>query len=198
MADNEKANNVASNEPTAIDGVAANQAAAPLALPLQVPDVPTAKSSSSPSDVKSKGGFFHRSGKHEVSDKEKQLDRGSASSSTDIPPADLAVPSVEEHLGPVGFFDLFRYATKAELAMNAVGIACAIASGAAQVSDEKARAPGRLSILRLTPHNLFVAVDVAVIRQPHHQLRQLRHRHQSGRCELQGLPVGIPTPPSRS
>lgn len=50
------------------------------------------------------------------------------------PPTDLTVKTVSEHPGPVGFFDLFRYATKLELAMNAVGILCAIASGAAQVS----------------------------------------------------------------
>jgi ATP-binding cassette subfamily B (MDR/TAP) protein 1 len=41
-------------------------------------------------------------------------------------------PVVESDLKPVSFFSLFQFATKTELALNAIGLVCAAAAGAAQ------------------------------------------------------------------
>ncbi|KAG8874984.1 GTPase-activating protein [Tulasnella sp. 331] len=71
-------------------------------------------------------GLFSRGDKHAAAnDKEKQLDRHSSEeeSTTD---ASAVSPPVQtglgENLPPVGFFQLFRYATKFEIIINCIGL----------------------------------------------------------------------------
>lgn len=127
-------NTGASYEPGATEEKqrAANPPAAPLNMPMQADVVPIVKPT--------KGrGLFSRGDKKAnegPSEKEKQLDRDSdsGSSSRPIKSEVPGVPPPDEVVPPVGFTDLFRYATKFELAINFIGLICAAASGAAQVS----------------------------------------------------------------
>lgn len=68
---------------------------------------------------------------------EGKLEHGSDSASSQgTKPAstDAVVSKGEEAPKPAGFFEMFKYATWFEVSINAVGLLCAAAGGAAQVS----------------------------------------------------------------
>lgn len=95
-------------------------------------DLPQPVTASSPTSPTKKKGFFAAKKKDAAADNEKQhRDSDSTDAHADATaPADLPV---EPPVVPVGFTELFRYSTKFELFLDAIGLVCAAASGAAQV-----------------------------------------------------------------
>ncbi|KAG8998635.1 GTPase-activating protein, partial [Tulasnella sp. 427] len=96
------------------------------ALPAPV----TAASSTSP--TKKKGFFASKKQDANVAEKEKQQRDSDSSDSHPDGAAPAVDAPVEPPIVPVGFTELFRYSTKFELFLDAIGLVCAAASGAAQ------------------------------------------------------------------
>ena len=76
-----------------------------------------------------KYGLFHREKKQEKADKEKSVAEDVA----------VVVDPSKLFVRPVGFFELFKYATPFELTLNGLTLFCAAASGASQVRLDASR-----------------------------------------------------------
>ncbi|KAJ7784493.1 P-loop containing nucleoside triphosphate hydrolase protein [Mycena metata] len=84
---------------------------------------PSVDEKAPPPVVVKKGGFFSRKPKFE-----KEVEKDTASDNTVVDP----VAPVEPPAPPISFTQLFRFSTKFELFIDAIGLVAAIAAGAAQ------------------------------------------------------------------
>ncbi|KAG8918174.1 GTPase-activating protein, partial [Tulasnella sp. 417] len=92
--------------------------------------LPQPATASSPTSPTKKKGFFAAKKKDAAENEKQHRDSDSSETHADAT-APAAVPA-EPTIVPVGFTELFRYSTKFELFLNAIGLVCAAASGAAQ------------------------------------------------------------------
>lgn len=126
-------NTAVSHEPATTEkerGDVPSAAAIPAATPLPVVPLPKSK----------KGrGLFSRGGQHNdrpAHENEKRDSDSISSSDAKGHPAakqDAATAAFNKAPAPIGFLDLFRYATKKEITMDILGLICAAGAGATQV-----------------------------------------------------------------
>ncbi|KAG8955981.1 GTPase-activating protein [Tulasnella sp. 424] len=93
--------------------------------------LPQPATASSPTSPTKKKGFFASKKKDAAENEKQHRDSDSTDSHADAT-ALAAAASPEPQIVPVGFTELFRYSTKFELFLDAIGLVCAAASGAAQ------------------------------------------------------------------